>query len=335
MHTIAIDAMGGDNAPQATVLGTLRAVEKRDDIVCILIGKREEIEPHLGDKRAHERIRVIDAREVITNHESPVMALRKKPDASLSVALKMVRDGEASALVSAGSTGAVMAGALFRLERLPYVERPALAVPIPTLNGVSLLVDSGANVDVSPDILVKFAAMGSVFAKHTLGKANPTVALINIGEESEKGNALTKEAYKLLSASGQPFNFIGNIEARGVPMGEADIMVCDGFTGNIILKSIEGVSKALFTKIKQSLSSSAMGKLGGLFAQSSFRKIRKEMSADEVGGALLLGASAVVVKAHGNSNEYAFSQAISQAYNAVKGDVITKIRESLTILEGH
>ncbi|MDR2504593.1 MAG: phosphate acyltransferase PlsX [Oscillospiraceae bacterium] len=325
-HTIVIDAMGGDYAPEIPVRAALAALKEWSDIAITLVGRADKLNPLLSP---NPRITVVNASDVITNDESPVMALRRKPDASLSVALKLLREGQADALVSAGSTGAVMAGAMFKVERIEGVARPALAVLIPTLGTPCLLLDAGANADITPDILQSFAVMGDVYAKNVMGIKEPRVALVNIGEEAEKGSNLTKEAHKLLAAVGQPFRFVGNVEGRGIPLGECDVAVCDGFTGNVFLKTMEGVSKAIFTKLKTGLSSSFKGKLGGLLAQDTFRGLKKELSPDEVGGALMLGVNRVVVKAHGNSNERAYLNAIKQAYNMEKAQVVGKITDAM------
>ena len=324
---IAVDAMGGDFAPDVPAKAALLALAALPDLRVMLVGQAEKLRTLVQE---NNRLTIVAAADVITNNESPVMALRKKPDASLSVALRLLREGKADALVSAGSTGAVMAGSMFRLERAAGVERPALAVPIPTPDKPCLLLDAGANVDVTPDTLVSFALMGHVYAKHVMGITSPRVALVNIGEEAEKGNALTKEAHKLLSQSGRMLNFTGNIEARGVPLGEADVAVCDGFTGNILMKTMEGLSKALFGMIKSSLTASVKGKVAGLLAADSFRKLKKELSPDEIGGALMLGVSRPVVKAHGNSNENAYYNAIRQAYQSARASVAGRIAQALT-----
>ena len=327
MHRIAVDAMGGDFAPEAPVQGSLRMVDECGDVFVTLVGQKEKIEPLLG--AGHTRVSVVDAREIITNHDAPVMAIRRKTDSSLVVALSLLREGKADAFVSAGSTGAVMAGAMFRLDRIAGVDRPALAVPIPTLNKPALLIDAGANVDVPPQTLVQFAAMGGVYAKHAMGRTAPRIGLVNIGEEGEKGNGQTKEAYKLLSTPGQPFTFAGNVEARGVPLGECDVAVCDGFVGNILMKTMEGLSKAMLTRIKNELTSSVKGKVAGLLAADAFKRLRRELSPEEVGGALLLGTVKVVVKAHGNSSADAFRNALKQARSALEADVIRKIADAM------
>lgn len=322
MFTIAIDAMGGDFAPDITVQGSIAALRTFDDIAILLVGQQERIEPLLvqaDDVRA--RIEVIDARETIENTESPVLAIRRKTDSSLVRAFTLVREGRAQALVSAGSTGAVMAGGLFRLGRVEGIERPALATLLPTVTGSPcLLVDVGANVDCQPEWLAQFGKMGSIYMEHVMGIKNPRVALLSNGEEDEKGNQQVKAAHPLLQASG--LNFIGNLEARGVPMGETDVIVADGFAGNILLKSMEGIVKAIFTLLKKELTATTRAKLGYLLAKDAFKNLKGQLDADEVGGAPLLGTSGAVIKAHGNSNAHAFDCAIRQARLMLQGNVV-------------
>ncbi len=327
MYTIAVDAMGGDFAPKITAAGSIRALETFEQIKILLVGQADRIEPLLSKAAAvRPRLQVIDARETIANTESPVLAIRTKTDSSLVRALSLVRDGQAQALISAGSTGAVMAGALFRLGRLPGIDRPALATLLPTVTGSpALLMDVGANVDCQPEWLVQFGRMGATYMRQVLGVKNPRVALLNIGEEAEKGNQLTKAAYPLMEQGG--FSFIGNLEARGVPMGETDVIVADGFSGNILLKSMEGISKAIFTLMKDELMRSKRSKIGAYLARNAFSRLKKNLSADEVGGAPLLGTTGAVIKAHGNSSEYAFFCAIRQALSMLEGNVVSLIAD--------
>lgn len=328
MHTIAIDAMGGDFAPEATVRGSVRALSQFDDIRVLLVGQKERIEPLLTDADHYgDRLSVIDAREIIENTESPAFAIRSKKDSSLVRAFLLVRDGEADALVSAGSTGAVMSGCMFRLGRIPGIDRPAIAVLMPTITErPAMLIDTGANVDCRPEWLLQFARMGDVYMRQVMHVESPRVALLSIGEEAEKGNQQTKDTYKLLKASG--LNFVGNLEGRGVPMGEADVVVADGFTGNILLKTMEGITKAVFTLIKQELMATTRAKLGGLLIKPALKNIKHRFDVEEVGGAPLLGTLGAVIKAHGNSKEHAFFCAIRQARNVVAGNVVEIIRKS-------
>ncbi len=321
MYTIAVDAMGGDNAPEITVQGSLSALRASDGIRILLIGQEERITPLLSDSQdVLSRLTVVDARETIETTESPVMAIRKKTDSSLVRGFQAVREGQADALVSAGSTGAVMAGALFRLGRVQGIDRPALATLLPTVTGKpTLLVDVGANVDCQSEWLVQFARMGHVYMEQVAGVRNPRIALLSNGEEDEKGNQQVKDANKLLRAT--DLNFIGNLEARGVPMGETDVIVADGFAGNILLKSMEGIASAIFKLLKKEISATFRAKIGYLLARDAFANLKHSLDADEVGGAPLLGTQGAVVKAHGNSNAHAFSRAIMQAQTMLDGRV--------------
>ncbi|MDR1599817.1 MAG: phosphate acyltransferase PlsX [Oscillospiraceae bacterium] len=329
MYTIAADAMGGDFAPDAPVQGALRALNEFNDISITLVGRQEDIARSARGAR-NPRLTIVDARETIGNDESPVMALRKKKDSSLSRAFDLLRDGQARALISAGSTGAVMAGSMFRLGRIPGVDRPAITVLVPTPSGKPVvMLDAGANVDCPPATLAQFAVMGAVYARALLGREKPRVGLVNIGEEPEKGSQQTKAAYQLLSQPNPVYEFVGNVESRGIPMGEVDVAVCDGFTGNVIMKAMEGVSKSLFEMIRKELNASLRSKIGGALAMPALRRLKGVMSAEEVGGALMLGASGLVVKAHGNSREYAFFAGLRQARSLLMADVVSRIQAAL------
>lgn len=329
MKTIAIDVMGGDHAPEITVEGSLTALRTYADLSLFLVGQEERIRPLLSQAQdVLPRITVVDAREVIDNNESPVMAIRRKTDSSLVRAFGLVREEQAQAMVTAGSTGAVMAGAMFRLGRLEGIDRPALAALLPTVTGQStLLVDVGANVDCQPEWLAQFARMGSVYMEHVMGVPSPRVALLSNGEEDEKGNQQVKAAHPLLAASG--LNFIGNLEARGVPMGETDVIVADGFAGNVLLKSMEGIIKAVFSLLKKELTASTRAKLGYLLAKNAFQNLKQNLDADEVGGAPLLGTAGSVIKAHGNSSAHAFFCAIRQAVRMLDGQVTERIKAQI------
>ncbi len=329
MPVIVIDAMGGDFAPQVTVAGSLKALAAHPGLTIKLVGKEEMIRPLLtGDKDVLSRAEIIDAREVIETAEAPVMALRKKADSSLVRAFQILREGGADALVSAGSTGAVMAASMFRLGRIPGIDRPALGALLPTIAGKPcLLMDVGANVDCQPEWLLQFAKMGSQYTRFVTGIENPRVALLSNGEEAEKGNQQVKAAHELL-AQAQGINFIGNLEARGVPMGETDVIIADGFAGNILLKSMEGISKAIFRMLKAQLTSTTTAKIGALLVKKPLSQMKTMMDADEVGGAPLLGTLAPVVKAHGNSKEHAYYRAIEQAMKIHESGVVRAIAEA-------
>ena len=238
-----------------------------------------------------------------------------------------MRSGEADGFVSAGSTGATLAGGMFRLGRIPGVERPALAPLMPNGKGYFLLIDCGANVDCKPEYLVQFGVMGDAYMRGVLGMENPRIGLVNIGAEAEKGNALVKETYPLMEKA--PYNFVGNVEARDIPLGQADVVVTDGFAGNLILKYTEGVAKALLGLIKKELTADTRGKIAGLIAKPAFGRVKKAMDSDEIGGAPLLGVQGAVVKAHGSSNAYAFCNAIGQCVKMIDGHVVDIIRDGI------
>lgn len=320
--TIAVDAMGGDNAPGEIVKGCVMAAKK--NVKIILVGKKNLIERQLDDFDS-ANIEILDAQDVITNDESPTWAIKNKKDSSLVKALNLVRENGADGFVSAGSTGAILSCATILLKRIHGISRPALATPLPTSNGFSLLLDSGANVDCKPIYLEQFAKMGSVYMENVMQIKNPRIGLLNIGAESEKGNALTKEAYELLG--GANINFIGNIEARDIPSGIADVIVCDGFAGNIVLKYTEGFGKNIFKMLKSELSKNILRKIGALLAKPAFVSIKDKFDYSKVGGALFLGLNSIVVKAHGSSNSVAIMNAIRQCVEFIENDVVGKIKD--------
>ncbi len=329
---IFVDAMGGDFAPQAPCEGVIEALRKYPELEVILAGVIGEIEPWLKDcDDVRGRITLMDAPEVITNHESPVMGIRSKTNSATVKGMLAVRNGEADGFVSAGSTGAVMAGGMFRLGRIPGIERPALAPLMPNGKGHFLLIDCGANVDCKPDYLVQFGLMGHAYMKGVMGMENPRVGLINIGAEAEKGNELVKATYPLMEQAG--YNFVGNVEARDITGDVADVLVADGFSGNLVLKFMEGVAGTLMGIIKKEMMSDFRGKLGGLIAKPAFRRVKKVMDYSEVGGAPLLGVQGAVVKAHGSSNGHAFACAIGQVVKMVDGKVADIIQQGLKINE--
>ncbi len=333
---IYLDAMGGDHAPQATVAGALEALQTYPELALELAGPREAVEAEVGRVFAdapalRARLTVTDCPEVITNDESPVMAVRQKKGSAIVDGMLKLRQGETDAFVSAGSTGAVLAGGMFRLGRIKGVERPALAPLLPNGMGFFLLIDCGANVDCRPEYLVQFGQMGSAYMQGMRGLASPRVGLVNNGAESEKGCALTKAAHELLAQSG--LNFVGNVEGRDITGDVADVVVCDGFVGNVILKFMEGVAGTLMGIIKKEITADTRGKLGGLLAKPAFRRVKKAMDYTEVGGAPLLGVSGNVVKAHGSSNAHAIACAVGQAVQMVRADVVGKISLGLATAE--
>lgn len=328
---VALDAMGGDNAPGEIIKGAVEAVQTRKDIEVILVGIEEKIREELSRYTYEkEQIRVVHASEVIATEEPPVMAIRKKKDSSIVVAMNMVKNGEADAFVSAGSSGAVLVGGQLLVGRIKGVERPPLAPLIPTEKGVSLLVDCGANVDARPSHLVQFAKMGSIYMENVMGIRNPRVAIVNIGAEEEKGNALVKETFPLLKNC-PDINFIGSIEAREIPSGYADVIVCEAFVGNVILKLYEGVGSTFKRMIKKSLMSSLVSKIGALFVQSSIKNTLKCFDTSEYGGAPLLGLNGLVVKTHGNSKAREIKNSIIQCVTFKEQQINEKIKQNIVI----
>ncbi|NLM37819.1 MAG: phosphate acyltransferase PlsX [Firmicutes bacterium] len=324
---LAVDAMGGDYAPQQAVLGSVLAA-KEEGIASVLVGRSEEIGRELEQYKDYPQdlITIKEAREVVEFTDNPVMAVRKKRDASIVVANQLVKSGEADAVISAGNTGASMTASLFILGRIPGISRPAIAIPLPTVKGVTVLLDAGANAENDPEDLVQFAVMGSLYATSVLGLSSAKVGLLNIGEEETKGNQLALEAHQLLKSSG--LDFIGNVEGKDILMGVADVVVCDGFVGNVILKFAEGMATALFQKMKEVLLQSPVTKLGALAIKPGLQKLKASFDYAEYGGAPLLGVNGVSIISHGRSDAKAFKNAIKAAANGVTQDIIGKIRSS-------
>ena len=327
--TIAVDAMGGDNAPAEIIKGAVLAVEEKKDIKVVLTGDEEVIRRGLSEYNYDkERIIIINAPEIITNCEAPVLAIRRKKNSSIVVALNLVKSGKADAFVSAGSTGAVLAGGQLIVGRVNGVERPPLAPLIPTMNGVSLLIDCGANVDARASHLVQFARMGSIYMENVIGIKNPRVAIVNIGAEEEKGNSLVKETFPLLKNC-QDINFIGSIEAREIPNGAADVIVCEAFVGNVILKLYEGLGSSLVKKIKTGLMSTARSKIGALLCKPALKETLKDFDASKYGGAPLLGLKGLVVKTHGNAKSIEVKNSILQCVTFTQQNINDKIMKNL------
>ena len=327
MVNVAVDAMGGDNAPMETVKGAVEALNGDKRVKVFLVGREPVVREYAYDQ---ERLEVIHAEEVIETGEPPVMAIRKKKDSSIVKCMNLVKSGECDALVSAGSTGAVLVGGQVIVGRIKGVERPPLAPIIPNVKGVSLLLDCGANVDARPSQLLQFAKMGSIYMESVVGIKNPRVGLVNIGVEEEKGNALTKEAYPLLKNCPE-INFVGNVEARDIPMGAADVLVCEAFAGNIVLKMLEGVSDALIGKIKAGMMSSLKSKIGALLVKPALKRTLKSFSTEEYGGAPLLGLNGLVVKTHGSSKAVEIRNSILQCIAFKEQKISEKIREQIVL----
>jgi len=328
MTTIAVDAMGGDHAPRAEVEGAILAARELG-VQVLLVGQENAVRAELA-KHSHRGLplEVVHASEVITMHDSPTVAFRKKKDSSVHVAAKLVRAGEAAGMVSAGNTGAVMAVARFTLGTLPAVDRPALAAPFPTSRGtVSVMLDVGANVDSKAQHLEQFAVMGEIYYRVIFGTRRPKVALLSIGEEEIKGNELTRETYNRLKT--MPLQFVGNVEGREVFAGNVDVIVCDGFIGNIALKISEGLVEHMIRMLKENLGSTFMAQLGGLLSRRAFHGLKKKLDYAEYGGAPLLGVKGITVIGHGRSNANAIKNAIRVATELARSRVNEKIEQEL------
>ena len=329
-YTIALDAMGGDQAPDAIVAGAIAALRRFEDIRVILAGPESRLEallPEVGDVR--DRMEILPADDVIQMDESPMLAVRQKVNSSMVQAMLAVREGRAGAVVSAGNTGALLAGGMLRIGRIPGIERPALAPVIPGVKKPFLLIDAGANVDCQPRYLVQFGLMGSVYMHSVMDVERPAVGLVNIGAEAEKGNKLTKETYQLMQAQSS-YYFAGNAEARDIPIGDFDVVVADGFDGNIILKYTEGLASAMMGMLMGNLNASKVTRLGAALSRPAFRKFKRSMDYNAYGGAPLLGVEGAVIKAHGASGKTAIMNAVRQARTMLAGDVAGKIREGLS-----
>lgn len=325
MINIVIDTIGGDNGAAVCVKGAIEGLKQNENVKLFLTGHKEEIDGFLSEYEYDKsRVEVIDCSEEIDLNEPPVHAVREKKDSSLVVGLNLVKEGKADAIISAGSTGAILAGGQFVVGRAKGVKRTPLAHLLPTATEPSLLLDCGANVDVKPEVLVQFAQMGSIYMECVCGIDNPKVALANIGLEEEKGNSLVKAANKMLKES-ESINYKGYIEARAIPYGKADVVVADGFVGNTIIKLYEGLSKMILKELKGAFLSSFSSKVGALLVKKNMKKTLKKFDASDKGGAPLLGLKGLVVKIHGNSKEGEVISAIAQCVSFVENDVNGKI----------
>lgn len=326
---VVVDAMGGDYAPLETVKGSVEAVNENDRVKVILVGPEETVKQELSKYTyPTDRIEVVNANDVITNDEAPVMAIRRKKESSIVVGLNIVKAGEGDAFISAGSTGAVLVGAQLIAGRIKGVERPPLAPLIPTEKGVSLIIDCGANVDARSSHLVQFAKMGSIYMENVVGIENPRVAIVNIGAEEEKGNMLVKETYPLLKNC-PDINFIGSIEAREIPNGAADVIVCEAFVGNVILKLYEGLGTTMIRLIKDGMMSTFRSKIGALLAKPALKKTLKDFNVEKYGGAPMLGLNSLVVKSHGNSKSIEIKNSILQCITFKEKNINEIIKNNL------
>ena len=327
---VALDAMGGDNAPAEIVKGAVEALNENDKLKVYTVGDETAIKAELA-KYTYDasRLEIVHTTEVIETAEPPVMAIRKKKDSSIVKAMNMVKNKECDAFVSAGSTGAVLVGGQVIVGRIKGVERPPLAPLIPTKTGFSLLIDCGANVDARPSFLVQFAKIGTVYMENVMGIKNPKVAIVNIGAEEEKGNALVKETFPLLKAC-PDINFIGSIEAREIPSGQADVIVCDAFVGNVILKLYEGVGATLISKVKEGMMSTLRSKIGALLVKPALKQTMKSFDASEYGGAPLLGFNGLVVKTHGSSKAQEVKNTLIQCVTFKEQNLNEKIKQAVS-----
>ncbi|MGG3233360.1 phosphate acyltransferase PlsX [Priestia flexa] len=322
---IAIDAMGGDNAPKTVIEGAELAIQQFENLHITLVGNEVEIKKYLTNP---ERITILHTEEVIEATDEPVRAVRRKKNASMVLMATEVAEGRADACISAGNTGALMTAGLFVVGRIKGIERPALAPTLPTLDGKGfLMLDVGANVDAKPEHLVQYAIMGSVYAEKVRGVQSPKVGLLNVGTEEKKGNELTKQTFKLLQETN--INFIGNVESRDLLNGVADVVVTDGFTGNVALKTIEGTALSLFSMLKAELMSSFKSKVAASVLKPQLKGLKAKMDYSEYGGAGLFGLNAPVIKAHGSSDATAIFNAIKQTVNMVENNVSSTIQASV------
>lgn len=330
---VAVDAMGGDHAPVEVVKGVVDAVRENDHVKVYLTGQEDVVRAELSKYTYPEQqIEIVPATEVIETAEPPVMAIRRKKDSSIVKAMNLVKDGTCDAFVSAGSSGAILVGGQVIVGRIKGVERPPLAPLIPTENGCALLIDCGANVDARPSHLVQFAKMGSVYMEHVMGIENPRVAIVNIGAEEEKGNALVKETYPLLKNC-PDIHFTGSIEARDIPAGAADVIVCEAFVGNVILKMYEGVGSSMLKKVKQGMMTDLRSKIGALLVKPALKKTLKAFDTEQYGGAPLLGLKGLVVKTHGSSKAVEIKNSILQCITFSEQNINQKIKEKITMEE--
>lgn len=322
---LAIDAMGGDHAPKEIVIGAMKAVEAFPDIQITLVGDETKIKECLTK---HDRITILHTTEVILGTDEPVRAVRRKKNASMVLAAQQVADGSADACISAGNTGALMAAGLFVVGRIEGIDRPALSPTLPTIGGEGfLLLDVGANADAKPEHILQYAIMGSIYSEKVRGISNPRVGLLNIGTEEKKGNELTRLSFALLKNA--DLNFVGNVEARDLLEGVADVVVTDGFTGNMVLKTIEGTALSMFKMLKTVLTSSLKSKLAAAVLKPNLYSLKNTMDYSEYGGAGLFGLKAPVIKAHGSSNGQAIFSAIRQTREMVGKDVVTQIKKTV------
>jgi len=325
LTTIAIDAMGGDNAPGAIVQGAIEAIKENKDVKIVLVGTKEPVDAELSKyDYPKDRIDVVYTTEEIEMGEHPVQAIRKKKDSSMVVAMKMLKEGTVDAMISAGSSGALLAGGQLVVGRAPGVERAPFAPILPAEKGATLLIDSGANVDASPSHLVQYAKMGDIYYECAFGR-KPSIGIVNVGVEEEKGNKLVKDTFPLLKEC-KDINFVGSVEAREIPSGAVDVVVCDAFTGNVIVKLYEGLGKTLLKMIKTGLMSNLKSKIGALLVKKSLKNTLKQFDAAEHGGAPMLGLNGLLIKTHGNSSNKEIKNAVKQCLGCIEQGFTEKMK---------
>jgi glycerol-3-phosphate acyltransferase PlsX len=328
---IAIDAMGGDHAPKSAVVGAIQAVKEYNVEVC-LVGIKEEIHKYMAEEdKGNEKITIIEASEIIGNDDTPVAAIKQKKDSSMVVGLKQVKEGSCDAFLSAGSTGAFLAGSLLKVGRIKGIDRPALSPLIPTTKGFCMIIDAGANLDSKPKNLEQFAIMGSIYMEKVMSVNNPRVGLLNVGTEEGKGNDLTKHSFELLRQLN--INFVGNVEARDIAEGVCDVCVCDGFAGNVLLKTTEGVAQVIFDMLKVILKKNALTKIAALLLKDGLRAFKKKFDYKEVGGAPFMGIDGIMIKAHGSSDAKAIKNAVRQAKLLYDNKCLDIIRQEISKTE--
>ncbi|MBN2726849.1 phosphate acyltransferase PlsX [Candidatus Mcinerneyibacteriota bacterium] len=334
MKTIILDAMGSDSRPNSEILGAIAALKEIDDITIVLVGDEKKIRPKLqGFPFDRKRLRLVHTAQEVEMSESPVKAMKEKKDSSMAVGLDLLKAGKGDAFISAGNTGAVMAHSLMQIGRIPGIQRPTIATTIPTLYGETLLVDAGANADCKASQLAQFAVMGDIYAKLVLGRKEPKIGLLSNGEEPEKGNELTKKAHLLIKKAAF-LNFVGNVEGRDILSGDVDVVVCDGFTGNIVLKTVESLFKFLYRVFKHEISKHFLAKIGILFLIPSLKKLMKKMDYTEYGTAPLLGIRKPIMVCHGSSNQKAIKNAVLFTYRYLQKDFNKTLSAEIDKLKG-
>ncbi|NLM97272.1 MAG: phosphate acyltransferase PlsX [Halanaerobiaceae bacterium] len=326
---IALDAMGGDHAPFEIIKAAVEALDLFDDIEIVLVGREADIKRELGDNYNKGRIEIINADEVIAMDESPITAIRKKKDSSIVKGMDLLKEKEIDAFISAGNTGAVMSAALFGPGRIKGIKRPSIIINFPNITGQTLVLDNGANTDTKPEHLLQFAIMGQIYAEKVLGIKNPRVGLLSIGEEKEKGNQLVKDTFPLLEEDPRIKNFIGNVEGRDIFNGRCDIVVCDGFVGNIVLKTTEGVASFMFKMLKDAFTKSLRAKIGALLLKPYLKALLEKTDYHQYGGAPLLGINGVVMISHGSSDRIAIANAVKAARDTVLLDLVNYIENEI------